>query len=76
MTGFTKAIQEEAAAYGVRVTGFYPGTVKTDLFKKAGLSISGPALDTAQVVKTIRFAIDADDTMFLAELGVRPFEPQ
>jgi len=76
MTGFTKAIQEEAAAYGVRVTGFYPGTIKTDLFKKAGLSINGPALETAQIVKTIRFAIDADGTMFFAELGVRPFEPQ
>jgi short-subunit dehydrogenase len=75
MTGFTKAIQEEAAGYGVRVTGFYPGTTKTDLFKKAGLPISGPALETAQIVKAIRFAIDADDTMFLAELGVRPFEP-
>lgn len=76
MTGFTKAIQEEAGAYGVRVTGFYPGTVKTDLFKKAGLGINGPALDTAQIVKTIRFAIDADDDMFFAELGVRPFEPR
>jgi short-subunit dehydrogenase len=76
MTGFTKAIQEEAAEYGVRVTGFYPGTVKTDLFKKAGLDINGPALETSQIVKTIRFAIDADDTMIFPELGVRPFVPQ
>lgn len=74
MTGFTKAIQEEAATYGVKVTGFYPGTIKTDLFKKAGLDIQGPVLDTSQIVRTIRFAIEADDNMLISELGVRPFE--
>lgn len=73
MTGFTKAIQEEAGNYGVRITGFYPGTTKTDLFKKAGLEIRGLALETSQVVKTIKFVIDADDAMILPEIGVRPF---
>lgn len=75
MTGFTKAIQEEAAEYGVRVTGFYPGTVVTDLFKKAGLEIRGPALDTSQIVKTVRFVIESDKNMLFPELGVKPFEP-
>lgn len=73
MTGFTKAIQEEAAEYGVRVTGFYPGTVSTNLFKKAGLDMNGPALDTSQIVKTIRFVIDSDEDMLFPELGVKPF---
>jgi short-subunit dehydrogenase len=73
MTGFTKAIQEEAGEYGVRVTGFYPGTVQTDLFKKAGLSIHGAALSTEQIVKTLRFVIESDNTMVFPELGVKPF---
>lgn len=73
LTGFTKAIQQEAAEYGVRVTGFYPGTVRTDLFEKAGLKLHGPALDTSQIVKTLRFVIDSDDDMFFPELGVKPF---
>lgn len=75
LTGFTRAIQDEAAAYGVRVTGFFPGTTNTELFKKAGLDIHGAAMETAQVVKTLRFVIDADDTLILPELGLRPFEP-
>lgn len=74
ITGFTKAIQEEAAAYGVRVTGFFPGTTNTNLFKKAGLGIHGAAMDTAQVVKTLRFVIDADDNLLVPELGLRPFD--
>lgn len=73
VTGFTKAIQQEAAEYGVRVTGFYPGTVATDLFQKAGLDIHGPSLNTAQIAKTVRFVIDADDDMLFPELGVKPF---
>ncbi len=74
MTGFTKAIQQEAAEYGVRVTGFYPGTVETDLFKKAGLDIHGPALDTSQITKILRFVINSDQNMLFPELGVKPFE--
>ena len=74
MTGFTKAIQEEAAAYGVRVTGLYPGTVKTELFSKAGLEIHGPALDTAQIVRAVIFVLEADNNTLIAEIGVRPFE--
>lgn len=75
LTGFTRAIQEEAATYGVRITGFFPGTTKTDLFKKAGLDMHGAAMETAQVVKALRFVIDTDDTLILPELGLRPFEP-
>lgn len=72
LTGFTKAIQQEAAEYGVRVTGFYPGTVKTNLFAKAGLSIRGSAMTTAQVVKAIEFILTSDDDMLIPEFGIKP----
>lgn len=71
MTGFTKALQEEVAPYGVRVTGFYPGTIATNLFAKHGLEIRTTALTTAQVVKTLEFVIDTDPTMLIPELGVK-----
>jgi NAD(P)-dependent dehydrogenase (short-subunit alcohol dehydrogenase family) len=71
LTGFTKALQEEAATYGVRVTGFYPGTIKTDLFAKAGLDMKGPAINTEQAVKTLEFIIASDEDVVIPELGVR-----
>jgi len=71
LTGFTKALQEEAAAYGVRVTGFYPGTIKTDLFAKAGLDMKGPAITTEQAVKTLEFIIASDENMVIPELGIK-----
>lgn len=71
VTGFTKAIQEEASEYGVRVTGFYPGTIKTELFAKAGLQISGTALTTEQAVKAIEFVLSCDDDVLIPEIGIK-----
>lgn len=71
VTGFTKALQEEAADYNVRVTGFYPGTIKTDLFAKAGLPRSGKALTTEQAVRAIEFVLSCDDEVLIPEIGVR-----
>lgn len=72
VTGFTKALQEEAAEYNVRVTGFYPGTIRTNLFAKAGLQINGKALTTEQAVKAIEFVIATDDDALIPELGIKP----
>ncbi len=71
LTGFTKALQEEASVYSVRVTGFYPGTIKTDLFAKAGLEMKGPAITTEQAVKSIEFIISSDEDVLIPELGIK-----
>lgn len=71
LTGFTKALQEEAAEYGVRVTGFYPGTIYTDLFAKAGIDMKGTAITTDQAVKAIKFVIEMDDDVLIPELGIK-----
>lgn len=71
ITGFTKALQEEAVEYNVRVTGFYPGTIKTDLFAKAGLPLNGKALTTDQAVKAIEFVLSYDDKVLIPEVGIK-----
>jgi short-subunit dehydrogenase len=72
MTGFTKALEEEAKAYGVLVTGFYPGTIRTDLFAKAGLEIKGPALSTDEAVSAIRYILSLSNNVAVPELGIKP----
>jgi short-subunit dehydrogenase len=74
LTGFTKALQQETAQYGVRVTGFYPGTVKTDLFAKAGLEMKGPAMSTDDAVKVIQFVLSLKDDVVIPELGIKHSE--
>lgn len=72
LTGFTKALEEEAGNYGVLVTGFYPGTVRTDLFAKAGLEIKGNALDVSDIVGSIRYILSLPDTVAVPELDIKP----
>lgn len=72
MTGFTKALEEEAGDYGVLVTGFYPGTVQTELFAKAGLEIKGGTLSTNEMVGAIRYILSLPDDAAISELGIKP----
>lgn len=72
ITGFTKALQEEAAEYNVRVTGFYPGTIRTNLFAKAGLPLNGKALTTEQAVKAVEFVLSCDEGVLVPEIGIKP----
>ena len=76
LTGFTKALQQETAAYGVRVTGFYPGTIKTGLFAKTGIEMKGPSLTTEQAVKSIEFLLSCDEDVLIPELGTKSLETQ
>jgi short-subunit dehydrogenase len=72
LTGFTKALEEEAKEYGVLVTGFYPGTIRTDLFAKAGLEIKGPALNTDDAVGAINYILSLSNDVAVPELGIKP----
>lgn len=74
LTGFTKALQQEAAEYGVRVTGFYPGTIQTDLFAKAGIEMKGVAITTEQAVKSVEFLLSCDENVLIPELGIKHVE--
>ena len=74
LTGFTKALQQEAANYDVRVTGFYPGTIKTDLFAKAGIEMKGVAITTEQAVKSVEFLLSCGEDVLIPELGIKHVE--
>lgn len=74
LTGFTKALQQETAQYGVRVTGFYPGTIQTDLFAKAGIDMKGPSISTEDTVKAIEFILSLGDNVAIPELGIKHTE--
>jgi short-subunit dehydrogenase len=71
ITGFTKALQDEAYQYNVRVTGFYPGTIRTELFAKAGLPLNGKALTVEQAVEAIEFVLSCGDEVLIPEIGMK-----
>lgn len=73
ITGFTKAMQSELLSQGIRVEGFYPGTIRTNLFAKNGLPDKDltNALKISTAAKAIKFMIDQDDDVVIMDLGMK-----
>jgi len=72
VTGFTKSLQMDVAKYGIRVTGLYPGKMKTGLFKKAGATKDmSDALEPREVAKTIEFIVSSKNTTLFPEVGIK-----
>ena len=75
MRGFNRSIQKSASKKGVKVTGFYPGFMQTDLFKKAGNDYdTSTGLETEKVAKAIDFIINCDEDVIIPEFGIKDIE--
>lgn len=75
LRGFNRSIQKPASKKGVKVTGFYPGFMQTNLFKKAGNDYdTSTGLETEKVAKAIKFIVDCDDDVIIPEFGIKDIE--
>ena len=75
LRGFNRSIQIGASKKGVKVTGFYPGFMQTDLFKKAGNDYdTSSGLEVFKVAKAIKFIVDADEDVIIPEMGIKDIE--
>lgn len=72
ITGFTRSLQAELAGTGIRVTGIYPGLLKTNLFKNAEVQRDLTlGLEPAEIVKIIIFLLSLPETTHIPELEIR-----
>lgn len=73
ITGFTRSIEKDLAKDGIRVTGIYPGLVKTNIFKNAGYQDEGMenALDPDVVAELVRFVVSFDAPVLFTDLGLK-----
>jgi len=75
MRGFNRSIQKDVAKHNVKVTGFYPGFMQTDLFKKAGNDYdTSTGLEVEKVAKAVEFIINCDEDVIIPELGIKDIE--
>lgn len=75
MRGFNRAIQKQVARNNIKVTGFYPGFMQTNIFKKAGNDYdTSTGLETKKVAKAIKFIIDCDEDVLIPEFGIKDIE--
>lgn len=75
VTGFTRSLQAELAKYNIKVTGVYPGKMKTKLFEKAGNTKDfSNALDVVEAAKTIKFILSLDEKTMIPDVTIRSIE--
>ncbi len=63
LTGLTRSLQLDLPRYGIKVTGIYPGRMKTNLFKNSGYQEKdvdmNERLDPREIAKMIAFVVDS-----------------
>lgn len=75
MRGFNRSIQKDVSKKGVKVTGFYPGFMQTDIFKKAGNDYdTSTGLEVEKVAKAIEFIVNCEDDVIIPEFGIKDIE--
>ena len=75
MRGFNRSIQRDISKKGVKVTGFYPGFMQTNLFKKAGNDYdTSTGLEVEKVAKAIEYIINVDSDVNIPEMGIKDIE--
>lgn len=63
------------AKKGIKVTGFYPGFMQTNIFKKAGNDYdTSTGLEVEKVAKSIEFIINCDEDVIIPEFGIKDIE--
>jgi 3-oxoacyl-[acyl-carrier protein] reductase len=67
----------EVRKSNVRVIAICPGSVHTDFFDKAGMSIGNPSrlLRPEHVADAVRSALELPDGALVSELDIRPANP-
>lgn len=75
MRGFNRSIQKDLSKKNIKVTGFYPGFMQTNIFKKAGNDYdTSTGLEVDKVAKAIKFITECDNDVIIPEFGIKDIE--
>jgi len=72
ITGFTKCLALDLTPYGIRVSGIYPGKMKTKFHENAGIKNEdySKAFDPKEAAKLVRVIAEMKGDVFIPELGI------
>jgi NAD(P)-dependent dehydrogenase (short-subunit alcohol dehydrogenase family) len=72
IAGFTKSLELELAPLHIRVSGFYPGAFRTDMFEKAGNPRDmSKALPVEEVASALAHIVEAPEHTIISETVIR-----
>lgn len=74
--GFTETLKEELTGTGIKVMGFYPGGMATNILKAAGIDMPSSAelsMDTKDIANIIAFVLKQPEDVVIDHFEVRKF---
>ncbi len=75
VTGFTKSLQQELAPWNIRVTGIYPGLVRTNIFSAAGVPMTEEdwkaSIAPEDVAGAVAWLLALPEHVLVPELGLK-----
>ncbi len=77
ITGFTKALEEELKGTGIKVAGFHPGGMNTEIFKSAGNNYSDHEdwmMNKKDVAKIVIFILKQPEDVLIDQIVIRKFK--
>jgi NAD(P)-dependent dehydrogenase (short-subunit alcohol dehydrogenase family) len=76
LKGYSEALFKEVRQDGIKVSCFYPGSIQTEFFDKAGLPISANPMTSDQVGSTLIHVLETPDNYLITEVVMRPLRPK
>ncbi|MEX0601395.1 MAG: SDR family NAD(P)-dependent oxidoreductase [Rhodothermales bacterium] len=73
--GFTESTMLELRGDGIKVTGVYPGSIKTDFSGDSGGGTTNP-MTVDDIAGTIVHLLETDDNYLISEVVMRPLRPK
>lgn len=75
--GFTQALFKELRYDGIKVTGFYPGSIATDFFDRAeGADTHPNMMMPDDVAKVLTDTLETPDNFLISDVTMRPLNPK
>jgi len=72
ITGFTKCLQLDYSEKNIKVTGVYPGLMRTTLFEKKGVQRDlTHSLNLVEVAKLVEYVINLSPDTHIPEIGIK-----
>lgn len=74
--GFTEALFKEVRYDGIKVTGFYPGSIATEFFEKVGSDTHPNMMKPHEVADIFINVLETPDNFLINQVVMRPLNPK
>ncbi len=76
LKGYSESLFKEVRQDGIKVSCFYPGSIRTEFFDEAGIPISANPMTPENISSTLVHVLKTPDNYLISEIVMRPLRPK